>query len=95
MSSFPVSESETRAVSVTCEAERFVVELSDGRAVSVPYAWFPRLAEATAEERAECELIGRGRGIHWLRFGRCNPSSHHWCQHSSPAEIDPGYPPQN
>lgn len=65
MSTFPASELQPRAVSVLCESERFVVELSDGRALSVPYAWFPRLADANAEQRAQCEITGRGLGIHW------------------------------
>lgn len=54
-----------RAVSVTPEAERFVVDLSDGRAIAIPYAWFPRLADATEQQRAECEIIAHGEGIHW------------------------------
>ncbi|MBI2369267.1 MAG: DUF2442 domain-containing protein [Deltaproteobacteria bacterium] len=41
------------------------VVLSDGRTISVPLAWFPRLLEATARQRAEWELIGGGIGIHW------------------------------
>ena len=54
-----------RAGSVAFGAESFTVQLTDGRAVSVPYAWLPRLAEATGEQRAEYELTGHGRGIHW------------------------------
>lgn len=65
MSTLPASSPEPRAVSVRMEEHRFVVELSDGRAIAVPYAWFPRLANATAEQRAEFEIGGRGRGIHW------------------------------
>ena len=49
--------------SVTDEA--LVVELSDGRSVSVPLAWYPRLLHGTAPERGRWELIGRGEGIHW------------------------------
>jgi hypothetical protein len=41
------------------------VELTDGRTVSVPLAWYPRLAHGTADERANWRLIGRGEGIHW------------------------------
>ena len=41
------------------------VRLGDGRTVSVPLSWFPRLASATAEQRADWRLIGRGEGIHW------------------------------
>ncbi len=39
--------------------------LSDGRVVSPPLVWFPRLADATAKERSDWELIGGGIGIHW------------------------------
>lgn len=41
------------------------VELVDGRSVSVPLLWFPRLVDATPAERANWRLIGRGEGIHW------------------------------
>ncbi|WP_420126551.1 DUF2442 domain-containing protein [Longimicrobium sp.] len=41
------------------------VELVDGRSVSVPLLWFPRLVDGTAAERANWRLIGRGEGIHW------------------------------
>jgi hypothetical protein len=41
------------------------VELSDGRSISVPLVWFPRLLHATPSERSAWRLIGRGEGIHW------------------------------
>jgi hypothetical protein len=41
------------------------VQLTDGRTVSVPLKWYPRLAHGTADERARWRLIGRGEGIHW------------------------------
>lgn len=41
------------------------VDLSDGRTISVPLAWYPRLLHATANERQDWRLIARGRGIHW------------------------------
>lgn len=41
------------------------VELVDGRTVSVPLLWFPRLAHGSPAERANWRLIGRGEGIHW------------------------------
>lgn len=41
------------------------VELSDGRSVSVPLTWFPRLLHGTQPERARWRLIGKGQGIHW------------------------------
>lgn len=65
MNSLQVSEVEIPlATSVSFEADRFVVELSDGRAIAVPYAYSPRLAGATPEQRAHYEL-GGGYGIHW------------------------------
>ncbi len=50
-------------VAVTDEA--LTVDLSDGRTVSVPLAWFPRLLHGTSEERTKWRLIGDGEGIHW------------------------------
>jgi len=45
--------------------DSLLVELSDGRAISVPIVWFPRLAHATPIERGRWRLIGKGEGIHW------------------------------
>jgi hypothetical protein len=42
-----------------------IVSFDDGRTVSLPLAWYPRLANGTAKERNNCELIGEGYGIHW------------------------------
>jgi len=53
------------AVDVTVTDERLIVTLADGRELSAPLAWFPRLAEATREQRQKWRLIGRGHGIHW------------------------------
>jgi hypothetical protein len=50
-------------VQVTDEA--LIVDLSDGRTVSVPLAWFPRLLHGRPEERSKWRLIGDGEGIHW------------------------------
>jgi hypothetical protein len=41
------------------------VDLADGRTVSVPLAWYPRLLHATPAERKNWRLIGKGQGIHW------------------------------
>jgi len=62
--SSPVAEvAAARQVRVTNEA--LIVELEDGRVVSVPLEWYPRLAEGTAAERRRWELIGPGIGMHW------------------------------
>ena len=60
-----MESSEVTAVEVSCKADALKVVLADGRAVSVPLAWFPRLLAATPKQRAEWELIGGGIGIHW------------------------------
>jgi hypothetical protein len=50
---------------VTVTEDTLHVELSDGRTISAPLAWYPRLLHATKEERGNWRLIGRGQGIHW------------------------------
>jgi hypothetical protein len=45
--------------------DALLVTLTDGRVVSVPLVWFPRLAEASPRQRSEWELIGGGIGVHW------------------------------
>lgn len=42
-----------------------IVDLNDGRSISVPLAWYPRLLKATAKQRASWEICGGGYGIHW------------------------------
>jgi hypothetical protein len=54
-----------RAEDVKVTGDTLTVDLSDGRTVSVPLAWFPRLMNAAPEERNNWRLIGRGHGIHW------------------------------
>ena len=41
------------------------IDLSDGRTISVPLAWYPRLVHATREERDNWKLVGEGQGIRW------------------------------
>jgi len=60
-----VERSEVTAVEVSCKADELKVVLADGRTVSVPLAWFPRLLAATPKQRTAWELIGGGIGIHW------------------------------
>jgi hypothetical protein len=50
---------------VRVTGDMLVVELADGRSVSVPLKWYPRLAEGRPGERRNWELIGPGIGIHW------------------------------
>ncbi|MGA2261095.1 MAG: DUF2442 domain-containing protein [Acidobacteriota bacterium] len=60
-----VAKAEALAVDVACSDDALSVTLSDGRIVSVPLVWFPRLHEATHTQRGKWELIGSGIGIHW------------------------------
>ena len=53
------------AVEVRVTDDRLLVILADGRELAAPLAWFPRLADATEEQRKNWRLIGRGQGIHW------------------------------
>ncbi len=54
-----------KAENVKITKDTLRVDLSDGRTISVPLEWFPRLVHATSDERNNWRLIGRGHGIHW------------------------------
>lgn len=54
-----------RVRDVRCTDDLLVVDLADGRTVSVPLAWFPRLLAATPEQRARWQVSAAGFGIHW------------------------------
>jgi hypothetical protein len=65
MTSSPTDLGQALAQSVRVTNDTLIVDLVDGRSVSIPIVWYPRLAHGTAAERAQWELIGRGHGIHW------------------------------
>lgn len=50
---------------LTVTGDSLTVELSDGRTLAVPLAWYPRLVHATEQERNAWRVIGGGSGIHW------------------------------
>ena len=54
-----------RAEAVEVTEDTLTLDLSDGRTISVPLEWFPRLLKATPKERNNWRLIGKGHGIHW------------------------------
>jgi hypothetical protein len=56
---------EPLAVDVICTDDALRVVLADGREISVPLIWFPRLQKATPEQRKDWRLIGGGVGVHW------------------------------
>jgi hypothetical protein len=54
-----------KAQSATISEDALIVDLNDGRTISVPLAWYPRLLNGNPEERHNWQLIGMGEGIHW------------------------------
>ena len=65
MDSSVTKTKEPLAQEVRVTADDLIVELVDGRTVSVPIAWFPRLLHGAPDERSNWRLIGRGEGVHW------------------------------
>ena len=54
-----------RVIDVSVTDDTLSVDLEDGRTISVPIGWYPRLAHGTPEERANFQISGAGYGIHW------------------------------
>ena len=54
-----------KATAVEVTGDSLVVELADGRSISAPLAWYPRLVHGTEVERAHSRFIAGGEGIHW------------------------------
>lgn len=65
MDSSTVNNQTALAARAEVTEDTLSVELTDGRTIAVPLAWYPRLAQATVAERDNWRLIGSGRGIHW------------------------------
>jgi len=55
----------TSAKSIRFDEDTMWVDLSDGRSLGVPLAWFPRLLHATPAQRADCYISYSGSGLHW------------------------------
>ena len=60
-----VTERDVFAESVQFSDDSMTVNLDDGRSISIPLAWYPRLLHGSPPERTQFELIGDGEGIHW------------------------------
>ncbi len=65
MSTLVTKISEAIASDVWFDSDMMHVRLLDGREISVPLEWFPKLRDATSEQRKRWRLIGKGIGIHW------------------------------
>ena len=65
MSTSGIETREATALRVSVGEDALVVDLTDGRTITAPVAWFPRLAHGSPEERSNWRLLGQGEGIHW------------------------------
>ena len=54
-----------QAQNIICTNEAIIVELVDGRTISAPLVWFPRLSQASKKQLENWEILGDGDGIHW------------------------------
>lgn len=54
-----------RAIGLSIDDDELTVELADGRRVTVPLVWFPRLLQASPEQRGAWRIVGDGQGIRW------------------------------
>ncbi len=63
-----ILEHECLVTGISFSEDSFTVHLNDGRHITIPLAWYPRLLAGTKVEREKYELIGGGEGIHWSRL---------------------------
>ena len=63
-----ILEHEHLATGVSFLQDALSVNLNDGRSITVPLAWYPRLLAGTKQEREQYEFIGGGEGIHWPKL---------------------------
>jgi hypothetical protein len=102
MSSSTTDTHVATATSLTSDDDSLTVELTDGRTLSIPLAWYPRLSHGTAEERGNWRMIGGGTGIHWSDLdedisienllagkasGESQPSLKKWLEKRSDGDI--------
>jgi hypothetical protein len=97
--------SDIRAENVVITDDCLTVELNDGRSITAPLAWYPRLLHGTPEERNNWRPVGNGAGIHWpnldedisvenLLQGKPSGESHYsferWLKKRTAVPHDPG-----
>jgi hypothetical protein len=73
--SISIPEDKTLATDVRLSQDTLTIELQDGRSISAPLTWYPRLQHATPDERKNWQLIGEGEGI---RSGESQESFQKW-----------------
>lgn len=62
---FSVISKSSNAVDIAFEDSKMIVFLEDGRELSIPLEWFPRLRKASEEQLKKWRFIGKGEGVHW------------------------------
>lgn len=65
MSSLMTESHVANAIKVETTKDSLIIDLDDGRTISAPLSWYPRLHHGSAMERSNWRLIGKGAGIHW------------------------------
>jgi hypothetical protein len=65
MTTLVIDSAASRVTAVRLTEDTLIFDLADGRTVSVPLAWYPRLLQGSLAERANHRFIGEGEGIHW------------------------------
>jgi hypothetical protein len=65
MNTLPIETKVARGQHIAITEDALTVDLDDGRTLSVPLAWYPRLLHGDPKERSNWRLIGKGEGIHW------------------------------
>ncbi len=65
MNTLAIEISKSLIENVSFTEDSFIVDLNDGRTITLPLAWYPRLTHPTHKERENWRVIGRGEGIHW------------------------------
>ena len=63
--SFSVVSKSKNAINILFSDSKMIVFLEDGRELSIPLEWFPRLRKATVEQLSKWRFIGNGEGVHW------------------------------
>ena len=86
MSTFIIRE--PRAQAVDFGVDTLIVHLEDGRSISAPLEWFPRLRDASDSDRRRWRLIGRGGGIHWETLTRTSPCEVCWKEQRPLPDFD-------
>src|SRR5437667_118157 len=87
MSTLKAEQTEGRAQHVKVTADTLTVDLTDGRTISVPLAWFPRLVHGSVAERNNWRFIARGEGIHWIDLDEDDSGDRHFPARPLPSSF--------